>query len=85
MTYVTTNIRLDAESYRRLKLQAAERRTSLARLVRDAVNRVYGPAASSSHSARTRKDAFFRMVGACATGRKDGAVHHDRDVYGVKG
>ena len=83
MMYVTTNIRLDAESYRRLKLQAVERRTSLARLVREAVSRVYGPVASSPHRIKTRQDAFFRIVGACATGMKDGAVHHDRDVYGV--
>lgn len=84
MTYITTNIRLDAQSYRRLKLRAARQRTSLARLVREAVARTYGPATSSRRRRTIKEDPFFRVVGAFASGKKDGAANHDRDIYGVK-
>lgn len=86
MQFVTTNIRLGAEIYRRLRLKAVEERKSLAQLIRDAVEQVYGEGPLRGRTRKTvQRDAFFQLVGLCQTGRKDGAVHHDRDIYGVSG
>jgi len=84
MDVVTTNIRLDQESYRHLKLLAVEKRKSLAQLIREAVQQVYGTRRHSKRVANWRNDPFLGVIGICATGIRDGSVHHDRDIYGVK-
>lgn len=84
MQYVTTNIRLGATIYQRLRLKAAYERKSLAQLVREAVDVVYGERPRHSKAHRSiQHDPFFKLIGICETGIKDGAVHHDRDIYGV--
>lgn len=83
MGYVTTNIRLGDEVYQRLRLKAAHERKSLAQLIRDAVDRVYGERPSSTRSRARRNNPFDGIIGMCDTGIKDGAVHHDRDIYGI--
>lgn len=84
MQFVTTNIRFDQESYRRLKLLAVEERKSLAQLIREAVEKAYGPPKRSRAHRDWHNDPFFRTVGMCATGIKDGAAQHDRDIYGIQ-
>ena len=83
MNFVTTNIRLGAEVYQRLRLKAAYERKSLAQLIRDAVDLVYGERPSSKRSRSRRKNPFDGIVGICDSGIKDGAVNHDRDIYGI--
>ncbi|MBI3997125.1 MAG: hypothetical protein HY352_05630 [Candidatus Omnitrophica bacterium] len=84
MQFVTTNIRLGAEIYQRLRLKAAYERKSLAQLIRDAVEQVYGRPQRTSRLRKGRQaDPFFNVIGICRSRVKDGAVHHDRDIYGV--
>lgn len=84
MTYMTTNIRLEAEVYRRLKLRSAQARKSLSQLIREAVDHAYGGRRRGlAESARPRRaDPLFRTVGLCRTGIRDGSVEHDREIYG---
>ena len=84
MQFVTTNVRFDQESYQRLKFLAVEERKSLAQLIREAVEKAYGAPKRSTSQKDWHKDPFLRTVGICATGIPDGAVRHDRDIYGVK-
>ncbi len=84
MQFVTTNVRFDPASYKRLKFLAVEERKSLAQLIREAVEKTYGAPKRSTAQKDWHKDPFFRTVGMCATGISDGAVRHDRDIYGVK-
>jgi len=84
MHFVTTNIRFDQESYKRLKFLAVEEQKSLARLIREAVEKVYGAPQRSALRKNWHQDPFFHTIGICATGITDGAVRHDRDIYGVK-
>ncbi|MBI4397891.1 MAG: ribbon-helix-helix protein, CopG family [Candidatus Omnitrophica bacterium] len=79
-----TNIRLDARMLKLLKLKAAEENKSVAGLIREAVSEVYGIPAAHPHSvADFKQDPFFKLVGMCSSGIKDGAIHHDRDIYGL--
>jgi hypothetical protein len=83
MRYVTTNIRLEAEVYARLKLRSARERKSLSQLVREAVARAYdGEGRSRGRPRAFRRDALFRLVGICDSGVRDGSVEHDRYLYG---
>ena len=84
MQFVTTNVRFDQDSYKRLKFLAVEERKSLAQLIREAVDKVYGVPKRSRSQRDWHEDSFFHAVGICATGIADGAVRHDRDIYGVK-
>lgn len=84
MQFVTTNVRFDQESYKRLKFLAVEEQKSFAQLIREAVDKVYGIPKRSASKKDWHQDPFFHTVGICATGMADGAVRHDRDIYGVK-
>jgi len=81
--YVATNIRLPRETLQDLKLQAVRQHKSLAQMVRDAVDQVYGVPKPKTQSLKEfHKDPLFSIIGICKTGIKDGAVHHDREIYG---
>ena len=84
MQFVTTNVRFDQESYQRLKFLAVEEHKSLAQLIREAVEKTYQVPKRSRSQKDWHKDPFFHTIGICATGITDGAVRHDRDIYGVK-
>lgn len=84
MQFVTTNVRFDQESYKRLKFLSVEEHKSLAQLIREAVEKVYGVPKRSRVQKNWHQDPFFKTIGICATGITDGAVRHDRDIYGVK-
>lgn len=84
MNRKATNIRLDADVLKQLKIKAAEENKSIAFLIREAVSEVYGISAEPKRSDDFKKDPFFKLIGICSTGIKDGSVHHDRDVYGTK-
>jgi len=84
MDFVTTNVRFDQASYKRLKLLSVEEHKSLAKLIREAVAKVYGVPQRSTSQKDWHQDPFFHTVGICATGITDGARRHDRDIYGVK-
>lgn len=79
MKYTATNIRLPRKTLDALKIEAVKRRTSLAQLIREAVEATYGIAADAP--ARDRKtDPFYRQIGSIAGGRKDLSDKHD-DIY----
>ncbi len=81
--YVATNIRLPRETLQDLKLQAVRRHKSLAQMVREAVEQVYGiPKPKVKSLKEFHKDPIFSIIGICKTGIKDGAREHDRDIYG---
>jgi len=81
---VTTNVRFDQESYKHLNFLAVEEQKSLAQLIREAVKKLYGVPKRSASQKNWYTDPFFHTIGICATGITDGAVRHDRDIYGVK-
>ncbi len=81
--YVATNIRLPRETLQDLKLKAVRQHKSLAQMVRDAVEQVYGVPKPKAQSLKEfHKDPIFSIIGICKTGIKDGAREHDRDIYG---
>ena len=52
--------------------------------MRHVVEYVRGDRFKRSHSLRNKsRDPFFSIVGICNSGLRDGAVHHDRDIYGI--
>ena len=83
MNFVTTNIRLGAEIYQRLRLKAAQERKSLAQLIRDAVELAYGePRRRGPARTHRKQDSFFKIVGIGKSRIHDGAEHHD-EIYGA--
>lgn len=81
--YVATNIRLPKEALQELKLRAVREHKSMASMVRDAVEQVYGvPKPKAKSLKEFHKDPIFSIIGICASGMKDGSVHHDREIYG---
>lgn len=78
MKYTATNIRLPRKTLDALKIEAVKRRTSLAQLIREAVEATYGIATESPADRKT--DPFYRQIGSIASGRKDLSDKHD-DIY----
>lgn len=86
MEYVATNIRLPKAALQELKLKAVRQHKSLAQLIREAVEQVYGMPRSRAKTLKEfHKDPIFSIIGICKTGIKDGAREHDRDIYGDRG
>ncbi len=86
MEYVATNIRFPKATLQELRFKAIRQHKSLAQLIRDAVERVYGMPKSRTKSLQEfHKDTIFKIIGICNTGIKDGAREHDRDIYGDRG
>lgn len=84
MPYITTNIRLEADVYDRLKLKSAKERKSLSQLVREAVGEKYGSVRRKSRRpAKSGKDRWAGLIGICRSGVRDGAVNHDHYLYGA--
>lgn len=80
---VATNIRLPQKTLEYLKIIAAKERKSFACLVREALDETYGIDAKTKSKKTRAKDPFYRLCGIGKSGIKDGAVHHDRDIYGI--
>lgn len=81
MEYKATLVRLPEKTLRALKIKAAKDHTSLAQLIRDAVEVAYHIGVSEK-GIDPKDDPFYRLVGAWKSGRSDGALNHDRDIYG---
>lgn len=79
MRYTATNIRLPRKTLDALKLEAVKRRTSLAQLIREAVEATYG-IASEAPALDRKTDPFYRQIGSIAGGSKDLSDKHD-DIY----
>jgi hypothetical protein len=71
-----TQISLTEEQARRLRRLAKRRRTSMAALVRDAVDRAYPPAGRADE----RWARALAAVGGFHSGRSDTSEEHDRDL-----
>lgn len=84
MHFVATNVRLPRETLDELRVKAARERKSLAQLIREAIEHTFGIGATN-RPADPARDPFHKLIGAWESGLTDGAVRHDRDIYGVKG
>ena len=82
MKYTATNIRLPEKTLESLKIRAAKERKSLAQMVRDAIELTYH-IGGEEKSMDPKKDALYGLMGAYESGLADGAVRHDRDIYGA--
>ena len=71
-----TQISLTTAQARRLRQLAERRRTSMASLIRDAVERVYPEMAAGEDP----WDRAFRPVGRYRSGRTDVSTEHDREL-----
>jgi hypothetical protein len=71
-----TQISLTNEQARRLRDIARRRRTSMAALIRDAVDRAYPPAGPPD----PRWDAALAAIGGFHSGSHDIATEHDREL-----
>src|SRR5579862_5566072 len=81
---VTTNLRFPRELYDDLRYEAARRRTTLAAVVREAVEAYVGRADRTASSA-AEADPLDKWIGAVAAPVTDESVHHDRYLYGWGG
>jgi len=79
--YITTNLRFSEETYRQLQYQAARRKTSLAFLVRESVDRYLGRSPEADSRA-FGEDPLDRWIGAVASSGGDESVNHDHYLYG---
>lgn len=82
--YVTTNIRVPKDVLRSLKLKALQEDKSVAQLIREAIEQILFKGERDLGKREFEKDPFLKIIGMCRTGVKDGAIHHDRDIYGIK-
>lgn len=80
--YVTTNVRLPADVYMRLKRRSAEVGTSLGELVREAVGEYLVTREPDVSPETWLADPFFSVIGVGASGRSDGSEKHDSQLYG---
>ena len=71
-----TQISLTEEQARRLRGLAEIRGTSMAALIRDAVDRAYPPPARADD----RWDKALAAVGGFRSGKTDAGVEHDREL-----
>jgi len=71
-----TQISLSEEQARRLRGLAQRRGTSMAALIRDAVDRAYPP----PDRADDRWDQALAAVGGFRSGKTDAGVEHDREL-----
>jgi hypothetical protein len=74
---VRTQIQLTEEQARRLREVAARRRTSLAALVREGVERVLEAETPSENSREEIVRRFLALAGAASSGQPDIARNHD--------
>ena len=81
MDYTATNIRLPRKTLEALKIKAAKERKSLAQLIRDAIEVAYH-VGTPEEQVDPQKDPLHHLIGAWKSGIKDGALRHDRDIYG---
>src|SRR5438093_1065739 len=79
--YVTTNLRFPPETYRELQYQASRRRTTLASLVRESVERYLGRGAGGE-AVPFGEDPADAYVGSITSAAGDESVNHDHYLYG---
>jgi len=83
MRYSTTNIRIESDVLKELKLKAVHEGKRVAELIRDAVKQYLGKKTKAGQKDIT-KDPIFDIIGMCNTGFKEDSVNHDEVIYGWK-
>lgn len=80
---IATNIRIEREKLKALKLKAVEENKSISQLIREAVDKVFleGQKGENRPKKRIKNDPFFKIIGMYANGIKDGSINHDRYIY----
>lgn len=84
MKYVTTNLRLEDDLYRRLKHLAVERGQRAAHVIREAIRRYLEFAPVPEEKRSQEKDPFWRVVGIGKSRLRDGSTRHDAYLYGAR-
>lgn len=79
MKGVATNIRLPRKTLDALKIEAVKRRTSLAQLIREAVQVAYG-IGDTGAGVDPKSDPIYKLMGSFSSGRRDSAENHD-EIY----
>ena len=81
--FITTNVRLDEDTHRAVKLLAVDRRVSAAEIIRDAIDRYLTNPPTPGGDAPPEQDPFFQVIGLVNTGTRDGSLRHDHYIYGT--
>ncbi|MBU4305219.1 MAG: hypothetical protein KJ893_06335 [Candidatus Omnitrophica bacterium] len=79
--YITTNIRMPKKLWISLRHKALQEGKSLAALLREGAQ--YVLEGRKSTKVQFKNDPFLKIIGA-GNAIQDGAVKHDRDIYGNK-
>lgn len=79
--FVTTNIRLPVDLYRRLKRRSAEEGTGLGEMIREAVTEYMAAKEPQVSPEDWGNDPFFAVIGTARSGLRDGAERHDDYLY----
>lgn len=81
--FKATNIRLPRKTIDQLKIMAVQEGKSMARLILEAIEKVYHIGTHLSADSSSKDDPFYKVVGIGSSGIKDGSIRHDRDIYGA--
>lgn len=84
MRYLTTNVRIEENSLKELKLRAIDEGKRVAELIREAIFNYLHKAQGKIGKRRFKKDPLFSIAGICRTGMKNSSESHDEYLYGKK-
>ena len=84
MKYSTTNVRIETDVLKELKLKAVHEGKRVAELIREAVKQYLGKRTESTRMKDLQKDSIFNIIGICETGCKNDSVNHSEVIYGWK-
>ena len=79
--YKVTNVRLPAETLRKLRIRAAEEGKSIAQLVRESIMIYLESPSPATAEEMLAEDPFFSLGASGHSGLGDGSVAHDRYLY----
>lgn len=83
MRYSTTNLRIEEDILKELKLKAVHEGKRVAELIREAIREFLGKTKKIS-AADIKKDPLFGIIGMCETGHKYDSDNLDTLLYGKK-
>lgn len=77
--YVTTNVRLEKETLKQLKLRAVHEGKRMAEVIREAIHDYLFK--KRVKAASITDDPIFNIIGICESGHKNDSVNHDQILY----
>jgi len=82
--YSTTNIRIETDILKELKLKAVHEGKRVAELIRDAINKYLGKKSEKLKVKEIENDPLFKIIGMFESGDKNASENIDEVVYGKK-